>query len=360
MNLHIFSRVFVLASLLVQPLVAQPCTTFLASDGEYIFLGKSYDWHIGSGYLLVNHPNVAKGALPTKLLQNPAKWVSKYGSITFNQHGRELPLGGMNTQKLVVEVMWLNESEYPAPNGKPDLNELQFIQYMLDTSANVEEAIAQALKVRVVRHGAPVHYMICDASKTCATLEYIKGSLVINYGTAMQTPVLTNDTYSTSSKELDAFLAKDEKGNINRPLGHGSLARFVRTAFNVREFKCSSQEIGQVAAFSALDDVKNDVRTDYTKWNIVYDLKSGKIAYRSLARPEIKWVHIDDFTYSCKKPAKMLSMNADAVGHVSEKFEEYSVGLNLDMIQKSLKGQQSDQFLKLIAAYPEKLPCMEK
>jgi choloylglycine hydrolase len=28
-------------------------------------------------------------------------WISKYGSITFNQYGREFPTGGMNEKGLV-------------------------------------------------------------------------------------------------------------------------------------------------------------------------------------------------------------------------------------------------------------------
>jgi penicillin V acylase-like amidase (Ntn superfamily) len=43
---------------------------------------------------------------------NPAKWVSRYGSVTFNQYGCENPTGGMNEAGLVVEQMWLDESAY--------------------------------------------------------------------------------------------------------------------------------------------------------------------------------------------------------------------------------------------------------
>ena len=42
---------------------------------------------------------------PRKAKGTPASWVSKYGSVTFNQYGRELPTGGMNEAGLVVETI---------------------------------------------------------------------------------------------------------------------------------------------------------------------------------------------------------------------------------------------------------------
>jgi len=59
----------------------------------------------------------------------PAKWVSAYGSVTFNQFGRELPLGRMNEAGLVIEIMWLTQTEYPHSDRRPALRELQWAQY---------------------------------------------------------------------------------------------------------------------------------------------------------------------------------------------------------------------------------------
>jgi Penicillin V acylase and related amidases len=45
--------------------------------------------------------------------EKPIEWISKYGSITFNQSGREFPHGGINEKGLVIEQMWLDEAAYP-------------------------------------------------------------------------------------------------------------------------------------------------------------------------------------------------------------------------------------------------------
>ena len=49
---------------------------------------------------------------------NTISWVSKYGSITFNQYGKEFPTGGMNETGLVVELMWAAGSQYPKPDNR--------------------------------------------------------------------------------------------------------------------------------------------------------------------------------------------------------------------------------------------------
>ena len=86
------------------------CTTFcLQNNGDWIY-GRNYDWFIEHCLIVVNKHGVEKTALTE---DNPAQWVSKYGSITFNQYGREFPLGGMNEAGLVIECMWLIHTEYP-------------------------------------------------------------------------------------------------------------------------------------------------------------------------------------------------------------------------------------------------------
>ena len=56
-------------------------------------------------------------------------WTSKYGSATFNQYGREFPMGGMNEAGLVVESMMLFETEYPLPDTRSGIDPTQWIQY---------------------------------------------------------------------------------------------------------------------------------------------------------------------------------------------------------------------------------------
>ncbi|HEY0750007.1 MAG TPA: linear amide C-N hydrolase, partial [Chitinophagaceae bacterium] len=115
------------------------CTTFfLNKDGQLLF-GRNYDWVTESGMVMVNARGMVKyGAKPNAANFN---WVSNYGSVTFNQYGKEFPTGGMNEKGLVVELMWLDETEYPVRDKRHSLGVLQWIQYQLDCSQSVSEVI---------------------------------------------------------------------------------------------------------------------------------------------------------------------------------------------------------------------------
>ena len=84
--------------------MAYACTTFCIDDGEKLVFGRNYDWGIGVGLVMVNKRGLSKTALLFSPTEVPARWVSKYGSVTFNQYGREFPTGGINEKGLVPEL----------------------------------------------------------------------------------------------------------------------------------------------------------------------------------------------------------------------------------------------------------------
>src|SRR5437667_8641271 len=149
------------------------CTTFcLVGKGEVLF-GRNYDWTIGDALVLVNKRGVAKTATIGDSA-NPAKWVSKYGSVTFNQYGRENPTGGMNEIGLVVEEMWLDETEYPKDDSRPTVGTQEWIQYLLDNSATTTEAVKSAERVRIVTD-VKVHYLVSDKAGNTASWGFVGG-----------------------------------------------------------------------------------------------------------------------------------------------------------------------------------------
>ena len=88
------------------------CTTFVIHDDTNLAFGRNFDWDISSAMVVVNK----KGLYKQAFVQPPnvaATWISKYGSITFNQIGVDSPMGGMNEKGLVIAQMALFESKYP-------------------------------------------------------------------------------------------------------------------------------------------------------------------------------------------------------------------------------------------------------
>jgi penicillin V acylase-like amidase (Ntn superfamily) len=118
---------------------AGACTAFILERDGKLILAKNLDWPIGEGYIFVNCKGEEKTSLSTDGIPT-IKWESKYGSITFNQFGKEFPLGGINEKGLVIEELNYSPSKYP-PNKTLYLNEMQWIQYQLDRAQSVTEVI---------------------------------------------------------------------------------------------------------------------------------------------------------------------------------------------------------------------------
>src|SRR5579859_2270366 len=272
------------------------CTTFLLSRGDERVVAKSYDWNMSQGFVIVNPKGVRKQALP--MTPNPARWISKHASVTFNQYGRELPNGGMNDAGLVVEVMWLDASVYPPPDARPTVTELQWIQYQLDNFANVKEMMAAADELRVQLIHGKVHYLACDQGGDCAAFELLDGKMTVSHPAR----ALTNNPYAESV----AF-----KGNRK---GTGSLPRFARA----NALPTPRGDLTQ-AAFAALDDVSQG---SSSVWNIVYDPVHLKVAFRTVEDKRIKRFDFAKLDKSCAAP--LLDLHADAAGDVTERFHAYS------------------------------------
>jgi len=94
-----------------------PCTSFILRDNNSLYLGKNFDYPIGSGFIFINQRNDIKTGVcipPEK----PSQWVSKYGSISFNVYGKDLPMSGMNEKGLVIETLWQTYFTY-SPGVSP-------------------------------------------------------------------------------------------------------------------------------------------------------------------------------------------------------------------------------------------------
>lgn len=341
---------FVLISAVVSwTSAAAACTTFLLEDGDHRLFGKSYDWSEDEGLVLINRAGVQKQAVPVHPADQPARWASKYASLTFNQYGREMPNGGMNTAGLVIEIMWLSSSVYPPRDQRPTVTELQWIQYMLDRFANVAEVVAHAPSIRVSSVYGKVHYLVCDKGGECAAFEYVDGKLVITQGADLPAKCLTNDTVASSQRFMRSV------GHGGAPGGNGSLQRFARAAHGTRRVQAGTDV--RAAAFGLLDDVRQG---DYTKWNIVYDPAGQRVWFRTLRAPAIKEVSLAGFGGSCREPTQMLDMNAADGGDATGRFAAWTVGANralLTSTTRRIARHLPPGAIEQLIVYPLALTC---
>jgi penicillin V acylase-like amidase (Ntn superfamily) len=339
------------------PFYLRPCTTFcFKNNGQWIF-GRNYDFEIEYGLVIVNKRGVVKTALlSTGAAGQPAKWVSRYGSVTFNQFGRELPLGGMNEAGLVIELMWLAETEYPDPDQRPALRELQWIQYQLDTAATVQDVIGSDRIVRIEKTSHRIHFLLCDRKGGAAAIEFLGGRMRVHTGKDLPVKALANSTYESSLDFLKRFGADETQPSFKQ--GDNSLQRFVWAAKGTQAWHAKTSEGPAAHAFHTLD--KADLSN--SKFRIVYDVKAGMIYFRTKSTPWVRSIDFRRFDFSCRTPVKILDMLANLKGDVTSQFQDYTWEANYNLIKKSfsetsfVKGTP-EAALNRLSKYPESLYC---
>jgi choloylglycine hydrolase len=335
---------------------ARACTTFCIDRDAGPVFGKNYDWRVADGLVIVNKRNVSKTAMSG---DNPARWTSRFGSVTFNQYGRGMPCGGINEAGLVIEIMWLEESEYPARDDRPSLPNLQWIQYHLDRSATVADVIAGDGDVRISRDGeAYVHFLVADRTGDCASIEFIGGEMVAHAGETMPVKALTNDTYERSA----AYLEQHEGfgGSAPVPQSRHSLDRFVRAATGAKTYRPDDDSKRVDYAFDLLASV---AQGESTKWSIVYDVGEMRVYFRTHANPGVRYFDLQRFDFSCDSPVVILDVNGDFEADVNADFEPYTLQANRALVRSSF-GKTSfledtpPGILEALAKYPESTRCV--
>lgn len=324
-----------------QPAIA--CTTFFINKNGQLLFGRNYDWVSGSGMVHTNLRGLAKTSFPMGEGKT-ISWNSQYGSITFNQYGKEFPTGGMNEKGLVVELMWLDDTRYPAPDSRPAISVLQWIQYQLDNSATVEEVLATDKMIRIATVGTtPLHYLVADKKGNVATIEFLNEKMIVHQGKDLHVPVLTNSTY----KESVAYL---ESTSVGSARDGSSLERFVTACSMVKQYDPKKNSSPVEYSFSILEEV---AQADFTKWSIVYDIKESKIYFKTNSYRTTRSVSFNSFDFACTAKPVSLNINTHADGNVSSRFSAYSRNTDLKIIQTSF--QESGERISVPPAYIQKI-----
>jgi len=315
-------RALLALALVFAATAADACTTFCTRG----LFGRNYDFEIGDGIVVVNKRGMSKESNTSA----PAKWTSRFGSVTFNQFGRDNATGGMNEKGLVVELMWLNETRYPAADARPELGTLEWVQYQLDTAATVADVIASGTKVRITERGAPLHYLVADANGDVAAIEFLDGAMVVHRGRQLPVAALANDPY-------DSSLAAMRRGAGDR---------FARAAHAL-------DGVTTVAgAFKVLDGVAQPT----TRWSIVYDIRNRAVSWRTSVNREPRSIRYASLDFTCATPVQIADIDS------APRFREYTRAQNLALVQRSIRRTSflrdtPDAEIEESARWPERSTC---
>lgn len=278
------------------------CTSFCFSYNGKHFFGKNYDWVTGNGIVCTNLKGLQKISVPQKDGKT-ITWVSKYGSITFNQYGKEFPSGGLNEKGLVIELMWLDDTQYAKQDNRASINELQWIQYQLDNHSTIDEVINSDKFLRITSNGAPLHFLIADASGHSATIEFLNGKLKTHSSNELPFSVLTNNTYEKSINTIKTTPNSIEETPTFKSY---SYSRFTKVCASFKELNEAKKMNPINYAFNILNNVKQN---NFTKWSIVYNISDKKVYFKSASSQHIKELHLTDINFKCDSQPLFYDIN---------------------------------------------------
>lgn len=341
-------RLLLLLGLSLLPSVADACTTVAFTDPARPVLAYNFDFHIGRGVVLVNKRGLDK---ISETPGNPARWHASYASVTFNMFGRDSPMTGMNEAGLATSQMWLDAARYEKADERPTIGVAEWMQYALDTSATVEEALANIRKVRIESR-VTLHYKLMDAHGNAAIVEFLGGEAVIRSGSSLPYAALANDSYAHSLE----FAAQVVAGKAEAT-GSGSLSRFTRAGL-AQQSKRGLAGDPIARGFATLGDVAQAART---QWSIVYDAAKRTVYWHTRENISVRSVSLAGFDPSCAAPTMLLGIN-EGTGDVSERFRPYRTEDNERLLIENVRATPflagiDDNSLRQSARWPESSVC---
>ena len=263
------------------------CTAFCLSRENRTLLAKNLDWPIDDGLILVNRSGVRKSSFPGT--GSTFSWTSLYGSITFNQFGRDFPLGGMNEEGLVMEELNMPSAPATGYSAKHALNEFQVVQYILDNFRSLAEIEAALADFQMRPLLIPLHYLIMDRQGNSMIMEFEGGQFNFYRSSESGIAVLSNNLYQESIRYLGKFSGFG--GDLEIQHRPGSNERFVSVASML-------SECHKAAPLQRSFEILDTVAQSDTRWSIVYDATALTIHLKFHDCPGIREINLDQVLVS--------------------------------------------------------------
>jgi len=300
----------------------QACTSFCMDTPQGPIFASNLDLFIpGDGLVFINQRGVVKEGPDVSTDGARAKWISKYGSVTFNLAGREFAFSGMNEAGLVIGTMELMASKFPEPDIRPPLSIGTWAQYILDTCSSIKEVIKVDAIVRIQDQASPVHFLISDAFGNSVAVEWFDGKFVYHLGDNLPVKAMSNMPYSRALKAYESGGARWWWSNPGR-----SAERFAGAAWRCENYDVDRDTSAVNYAFETLTHI---VAASHTKWSIVYDINKREVWYGSAASLTLKNLSLNNFDLSCDAPLLMIDINAQVEGNLEQVFKPYDKNINL-------------------------------
>ncbi|MCL5445432.1 MAG: linear amide C-N hydrolase [Actinobacteria bacterium] len=232
-----------------------------------------------------------------------ARWKSKYASLVLSMW-RLGSVDGVNERGLAAHTLYLEGAEMETGGGRPTVSQIHWVQFVLDSFATVDEAVAGLRGIRVASE--PVrgqhlgaHFAIEDPTGDSAIFEPIGGEIVVHHGAEFT--VLANDpVLDEQLKNLSRY--RPFGGELPPPGDITSKDRFVRANYFLNYLPEPADSLEAVAGVLHLASNASvpygapydDGGVYPTWWMSAVDLTNMIYYFWSTLSPALLWVNFTD------------------------------------------------------------------
>ncbi|MBM3497253.1 MAG: linear amide C-N hydrolase [Armatimonadetes bacterium] len=314
--------VFVSVLIVLCPAACLPCTDVLATREPWVVSARTMDWRASMLSRVVIRPRgIERRASDCPPDSEPLQWTARYGSVTVRSFIDVSTSEGLNERGLSAALLWLSDSRYAQPAGKPVVTPMQWGQFFLDTCATVDEAVEKAKEFDVVPLQIPLwgsitdHLVLRDATGDSAVLEWLDRRLVVHH--PLPIPAVANEP--PCAEMLTRVAAFDGLGGAEpMPYDFSSVARCARASLWAQRLP-RPQRPTQAVAY-AFDVIQTVCRPPgdrvVTLWASVRDHTNLTFHYRTLNDPQVVSFDLKALDFSPGRPETVLDMHADQTGDI--------------------------------------------
>jgi penicillin V acylase-like amidase (Ntn superfamily) len=268
--------------------------------------------------------------------ENPARWTSKYGSIVTSVYGAGTA-DGVNEKGVAMHLLYFVPADFGSREPKKGgLQAALWGQYVLDTAATVEEAIAlldgvQPLMVDHEGIKATVHLAIEDSTGDSAIIEYIPGGKKTVYHNRNHY-IMTNDpSYDQQLAYRATFNFDNATRETSIPGNTSGKDRFIRADYYrqwLPEPKDAREAIAGILAvarnvsvpFGAPNRLPGSLYN--TEYRTAIDLTNRRYYFELSNSPSLIWTDLSKFDLTEGSPVLLLNPDdINLVGDVTKNFK---------------------------------------
>ncbi len=308
---------FALIFLLMGGNGAYACSWAAFANGEVAIVARTMDWYYDDHAVVKGHGRNVR----VKAAEGPdgLEYAAKYASIQIHSFDIGLVIEAMNEKGLQGAILFLDNSEMPAPRpGRKDISPNNFIAYAVSSFSTVQEVVENLDKINMIAdsinipgpggHGIgyspkhwPGHFALADASGDKVVIELLKGEVVVHHG--KEHDAITNEPPYDIHLALDA-IKYQPNGTISTVDRRARAKQYLQSMY-ARGVATSARALvamrGLLASVHAGSELTDPMTGEVypTIWAALADQKSGRYYLSRYA----SWC-AEQYDFSLFDPAK--------------------------------------------------------